>query len=50
MANVERFDAFPTCIYRFKYDFEGTQNKIDLSKNFLTNINLLIKQLVSIKN
>ncbi len=27
MANVERFDAFPTCIYRFKYNFEGSQRK-----------------------
>ena len=32
MANVERFESFPTCIYRFKYEFEKDerQNMIDL--------------------
>ena len=32
MANVEKFEAFPTCIYRFKYEFEKNerQNMIDL--------------------
>ena len=27
MANVERHDFFPTCLYRFKHDFE--ENELD---------------------
>ena len=32
MVNVEKFEAFPTCIYRFKHEFEKNerQNIIDL--------------------
>ena len=27
MVNVERHDFFPTCLYRFKHDFE--ENELD---------------------
>ena len=35
MANVERHDFFPTCLYRFKHDFE--ENELD---NMISHIDL----------
>ena len=54
MANVERFDAFPTCIYRFKHNFEQNQRKdmIDLitSESIIEKDNRNLKRLGSQEN
>ena len=54
MANLERFDAFPTCIYRFKHNFEGNQRKdmIDLivSESIIEKDNRKLKRLGSQEN